>query len=87
MLKILLLTGIATIFSAFPALADNWVLVTRDRSGTDYIDTQSVQGNKDTYLFWRMSISSEPDEQGIVATKTYVSMNCPLLPLATTGVG
>ncbi len=80
MLKTLILVGFTTIFTAVPALAENWVFVARDKGGTDYyIDTESVQANNpSTYLLWNMSVSPEPDSQGIVATKTYVSMSCPL---------
>lgn len=80
MLKTLLLSCAATVFTALPALADNWVLVTRGEGGTEYyIDTESVQeGNNGYYLFWRMTVSPKPDEKGIVAEKTFVSMSCPL---------
>jgi hypothetical protein len=79
MLKSLLLAGLATILTTLPGLAENWVRVTRDQSGTDYyIDAESVQGSNVTYLFWYMSVNPKPDEQGIVATKTYISISCPL---------
>ena len=79
--RILLLVLVATVLTARPALAENWVLVTRDDKGTDYyIDTESVQpeGSNGTYLFWRMSVQAKPDENGIVAEKTFVSISCPL---------
>lgn len=77
--RILLLVLVATILTALPALAENWVLVTRDDKGTDYyIDTESVQGSNGTYLFWRMAVQAKPNESGIVAEKTFVSMSCPL---------
>jgi hypothetical protein len=80
MLKTLLLIGVATIFTALPAAAEKWVLVARDRGGTDYyIDSESVQRSNDvTYLFWYMSVNPKPDEKGIVAQKSRVSMSCPL---------
>ncbi len=81
-IKTLLFAGVATVttlLTTLPALAENWVLVSRRQSGVDdYIDTESVQGNNGTYLFWWMSVSPKPDENGIVATKTYLSMSCPL---------
>lgn len=77
--RILLLALFATLMTALPALAENWVLVTRDDQGTDYyIDTESVQGSNNTYLFWRMAVLAKPNETGIVAEKTFVSMSCPL---------
>jgi hypothetical protein len=79
--RILLLALIATFVTALPALAENWALVTRDDQGTDYyIDTESVekQNQNSTYLFWRMSVRAKPDEKGLVAEKTFVSMSCPL---------
>lgn len=77
--RILLLALFATLMTALPALAENWVLVTRDDQGTDYyIDTESVQGSHNTYLFWRMAVRAKPNEAGIVAEKTFVSMSCPL---------
>jgi hypothetical protein len=79
--RILLFVVVATVLTALPALADNWVLVTRDDKGTDfYIDTESVQaqGSNESYWFWRMSVQAKPDENGIVAEKTFVSMSCPL---------
>ena len=80
MLKTLVLALLASVLTALPAAAENWVLVARGEAGTDYyIDAESVEeGSNSTYLFWRMSVSSKPDEKGIVATKTYVSMSCPL---------
>jgi hypothetical protein len=80
MLKTLLLIGVATIFTALPAAAEKWVLVARDRGGTDYyIDAESVQHtNNVTYLFWYMSVNSKPNEKGIMAEKSFVSMTCPL---------
>lgn len=79
MLKSLLCAGVATVLTALPVLAENWVLVARSENGTDhYIDTESVQGSDNTYLFWWMSVNSEPDERGVVAEKTYISMSCPL---------
>jgi hypothetical protein len=77
--RILLLVFFATLTTALPALAENWVLVTRDDKRTDYyIDTESVQGSNNTYLFWRMAVRAKPNETGIVAEKTFVSMSCPL---------
>ena len=79
--KILLFVLVATTLTALPALAENWVLVTRDQNETDYyIDTESIQeqGRNGSYLFWRMSVRAKPDENGIVAEKTFVSMSCPL---------
>lgn len=77
--RILLLVLFATLMTALPALAENWILVTRDDQGTDYyIDTESVQGSNNTYLFWRMAVRAKPNETGIVAEKTFVSMSCPL---------
>ncbi|WP_155897980.1 surface-adhesin E family protein [Allocoleopsis franciscana] len=77
--RILFLVFFASLMTALPALAENWVLVTRDEQGTDYyIDTESVQGSNGTYLFWRMAVRAKPDEMGIVAEKTFVSMSCPL---------
>lgn len=79
--KILLFVLVATTLTALPALAENWVLVTRDKNGIDYyIDTESIQkqGSNGSYLFWRMSVRGKPDENGIVAEKTFVSMSCPL---------
>lgn len=80
MLKTLFLALLASLLTALPAAAENWVLVARGEGETDYyIDTESVaEGSNGTYLFWRMSVSSQPDQNGIVATKTYVSMSCPL---------
>lgn len=79
MLKTLFLTVAATLVTALPAAAESWVFVTRSESGTEYfIDTESVQGRDGIYLFWRMSVLAKPNEQGILAQKTYVSMICPL---------
>jgi hypothetical protein len=79
MLKTLFLALATTVITALPASAENWVLVTRGEHGTEhYIDTESLQQSDGKYLFWRMTISPEPDAQGIVAEKTYVSMICPL---------
>lgn len=79
MLKTLFLVGFASVLTALPALAENWVLVARSDGGTEYyIDTESVQGSNGTYLFWRMSVNPRADENGVVAEKTYVSMSCPL---------
>lgn len=79
MFKISLLALVVTTLTVLPATAENWVLVTRSRDGTDYfIDTESVQENHETRLFWRMSVNPKPDEQGIVVQKTYISMSCPL---------
>jgi hypothetical protein len=79
--KILLFVLFATTLTALPAFAENWVLVTRARNGTDYyIDAESVQDSSSngTYLFWHMSVQGKPDENGIVAEKTFVSMSCLL---------
>jgi hypothetical protein len=79
MLKSLLFASVISILTCLPALAENWVLVTRSRSDVDYyIDTESLQASNSTYLFWQMSVRSEPDVTGVVAEKSYISMSCPL---------
>lgn len=79
MLKSLFFALVTSILTSLPALAENWVLVTRSSSNIDYyIDTESIQSSNSTYLFWRMSVRSEPDESGVIAEKSYISMSCPL---------
>lgn len=79
--KILLFGLVTTVVAALPAFAENWIIVASDNQGTSYyIDPESVQeqGNSSTYLFWWMSVRAKPDENGVVAEKTLVSMSCPL---------
>ena len=80
MFKTCFLAFVVSVLTALPAAAENWVLVARGEGETDYyIDAESVQeASNGTYLFWRMSVSSKPDEKGVVATKTYISISCPL---------
>lgn len=79
MLKTLSLALAATLFTPIPVLAENWVLVTQGESGTQYyIDTESIERDRGTTRFWRMTVATEPDERGILAEKTYIAMICPL---------
>jgi hypothetical protein len=80
MLKTLFMIGVATILTTLPAAAEKWVFVGRTQDKTDYyIDSESVQRSNDvTYLFWYMAVNPKPDEKGIVAQKSFVSMSCPL---------
>ncbi|NER30049.1 MAG: hypothetical protein F6J89_21120 [Symploca sp. SIO1C4] len=79
MLKTLFLTGFTTILVTLPAAAENWVLVGIGQGEIQhYIDTESVRSSNGSFLLWRMSVLPKSDEKGILATKSYIYMICPL---------
>ncbi|MCC5666034.1 hypothetical protein LC653_19445 [Nostoc sp. CHAB 5784] len=64
---------------AFPstALAADWVLVSEASDGTRiFIDNESYERRGAVAWYWRMREGVQPDETGVISTKSFDSTDC-----------